>query len=117
MLGDEVRNGRKYFVPIRAGASNGGDLVAHVARPALGSVEGEDTDGGRILAQHIAAGVGHVGLGQGQAAERAAEIIEHEIDISTEGAPGIIEGESRKRTSLQDAPKIAAVQSDCESYR
>jgi hypothetical protein len=27
--------------------------------------------------------VGHVGLGPGQAAERATEIIEHEIDVST----------------------------------
>ena len=41
------------------------DVGSHVARPALGGVEGEDTDGGRILAQHIAAGVGHVGLGPG----------------------------------------------------
>jgi hypothetical protein len=38
-----------------------------------------------VADQRSAFGVGHVGLGPSQAAERAAEVIEHEIDIPTEG--------------------------------
>ena len=95
----------------------GGDLVAHVAGPALGDVEGDDANWRelqtleQIADQRWAVGVGHVRL-----AAAVAEIIEHEIDISTEGVRY-----NRRRVThahlLQQAPKIAAVQSNCESYR
>jgi hypothetical protein len=39
----------------------------------------------KLADQRGPVGMEHVGLGPGQAAERAAEVIEHEIDIPTEG--------------------------------
>ena len=70
----------------------GRNLIARIARPALGRVEGDDADGRRILAlkqmadQCRPVGVGHVGLGPGQAPERAGKVIEHKIDRPIEVA-------------------------------
>ena len=89
MVGDEVRERRRRLATIGACLGEfGGDLIARIARPALGGVESNDTDWGEILSleqmadQRGAVGIGHVGLGPGQAAELAGEVIKHESSLA-----------------------------------
>jgi hypothetical protein len=70
VLGDEIRDGRGRLAAIGARLGQlGGDILAHVPRPAFSGIESDDADRRRILAleqvadQRGAVCVGRVGLG------------------------------------------------------
>jgi hypothetical protein len=96
VVGDEVSDRRGDLAAMGAcSRERSRDVAGHVAGPALGGVESDDADWRPILVleqeagQRSAVGIGPVGLAPGTA-EPVAEVIEHEMDISTSGT---IEGE------------------------
>jgi len=86
VVGDEVHDQLEGRAAIGTSTRElGGDVVAHVVVPALGGVEADDADGGRLLALEQTAdqlGVDHVGL-TGQT-ELAGEVHESSLANPTD---------------------------------